>query len=347
MGTLTAAQLGHRLQLVRSLLWQESLTGDEYASILLGFHAGPRSIAAEGLSRSRIGAWLCTDRLLAERVLAQPGFGLRRADGSKAHLQVMPFDEAFLHLEGDARGRATDAVQPLIADAAAAANGEVIRRHADSLLDTAGAVPRDLMADFAEPLAARVAAEVFDTGPVDVHGGAVATIPDALSTPATLQSVLTATQTLRDLGAKWSRALTWDEVAGRVSALVLYLATAPTLIAHTARRTDVAATAAVEEARREHPPLRLLSRVAHDDVELAGRRISAGEQVVVDTTAVQDGSDLAAADPAYAAVLPLVTLTAVVGSTALHRRRTDLAPARPMWHRRCPVTCRIARWEVA
>src|SRR5690606_37866117 len=74
MGTLTAAQLGHRLQLVRSLLWQESLTGDEYASILLGFHAGPRSIAAEGLSRSRIGAWLCTDRLLAERVLAQPGF---------------------------------------------------------------------------------------------------------------------------------------------------------------------------------------------------------------------------------------------------------------------------------
>ncbi|KMS86827.1 hypothetical protein ACZ91_34680 [Streptomyces regensis] len=192
-----------------------------------------------------------------------------------------------------------------------------------------------------------MAAEIFGTGPVDGHRGALAAVPDALSTPAHLETALAATQALRELGSRWTPTLSSDDVAGRISALVLYLATTPTLIAHAVHRADADPGDAVQESMREHPPLRLLNRVAHDDVELGGQRISAGDHVVVDAAAVRDGSEIVTAEPAYETVVPLVERTAVVGVTALRRRWPDLALRQPLWHRRSPVAARIARWEVA
>ncbi|MFD2396190.1 hypothetical protein ACFSVJ_04035 [Prauserella oleivorans] len=42
MATLSRAEFGRRLQLVRASIWYEALAGDGYAGLLRGFAAQPR-----------------------------------------------------------------------------------------------------------------------------------------------------------------------------------------------------------------------------------------------------------------------------------------------------------------
>uniref|UniRef100_UPI000A3D07CE cytochrome P450 family protein n=1 Tax=Streptomyces caniscabiei TaxID=2746961 RepID=UPI000A3D07CE len=117
-----------------------------------------------------------------------------------------------------------------------------------------------------------------------------------------------------------------------------------------ARRTPAAARA-VEGTLRERPPVRLESRVAHTDLDLGGRRVTADEHVVVLAAAGRetpgpeplggpDGSHLALA-------LPLVRLAVTTAVQVTAGRLPGLrADGPPLTRPRSPVLGACARLRV-
>nr|BBM96635.1 NDP-hexose-3,4-isomerase [Streptomyces kitasatoensis] len=113
------------------------------------------------------------------------------------------------------------------------------------------------------------------------------------------------------------------------------------------------ATAAEETDRtlREEPAFRLESRVAHEDVELAGRRVPADGHVVVLATA---GRDLPGPEPLggpdgphFALALPLVRLAVTTAVQTLATALPGLSTAGPALTRpRSPVLRAYARCPV-
>ncbi|MCD9140523.1 cytochrome P450 family protein [Streptomyces albireticuli] len=112
-----------------------------------------------------------------------------------------------------------------------------------------------------------------------------------------------------------------------------------------------AAAEAVDRTLREEPAFRLESRVAHEDVELAGRRVPADGHVVVLAVA---GRDLPGPDPLggpdgphFALALPLVRLAATTAVQAMAAALPGLSAAGPALTRpRSPVLRAYARCPV-
>ncbi|PXY36307.1 hypothetical protein [Prauserella flavalba] len=336
MGTLSPSELGWRLQLVRGAIWQEAATsGDAYADLLRGLPAKPGRPGAAGLWRSTTGAWVCADADLGRHVLTDERFGVRRADGTKPHLQILPVDEAGLGLEAADQRRIARVMEPLFS------RETRVREHAEALLDGLGSA-FDVITGYAEPLARRVLAEVlgWDADPAAL--APLALVPDAMLTPPTLDQALALTAACRRLRGTPTRAGEDDVLAGKVAGSVLFLATAPTLLGNAVRSGE---PYAVDQALRHYPPLRLLPRVAHRDVVLGDVLLEEGSEIVVRVT-VPDGADLPEADRRYAMMLPLLRSTVTAGLAALHERCPRPLVHTTHWHARSPVTARLARLEV-
>ncbi|ARZ67309.1 putative glycosyltransferase auxiliary protein [Streptomyces albireticuli] len=140
-----------------------------------------------------------------------------------------------------------------------------------------------------------------------------------------------------------------EPAATAVAATVLRLLARPGDWAAAGR--PPAAAEAVDRTLREEPPFRLESRVAHEDVELAGRRVPADGHVVVLATA---GRDLPGPDPLggpdgphFALALPLVRLAATTAVQALAAALPGLSATGPALTRpRSPVLRAYARCPV-
>nr|BAP34747.1 cytochrome P450 [Streptomyces sp. ML694-90F3] len=255
--------------------------------------------------------------------------------------------------------------------------------------------PFDLITDFARPGTAAALAALFAL-PGEVRDryaalvGDTAPVLDALLCPPTLAATraLTAAydqiaedvdRLVKDGGTPFGdgapaadvRALCLLVLVGGAQLAVrLIHGTVTALLAEdgawAAVRDDPALVpAAVDETLRHDPPLRIVSRIAADDTEIAGLPVAAGDQVAVLLDAA--GRDPAAftepnrflpgradraqppllADPAARLLTPLLRLLAFEAVTALAARAPRLAPAGPAirWLR-TPVTGAVARCPV-
>ncbi|SFB47881.1 Cytochrome P450 [Amycolatopsis marina] len=360
MGTLSRNELGRRLQAIRGVIWQEALAGDWFAELLRDYPArlstAPRGESRPSVSRSQLGAWMVRDPDVACRLLADERFGFRRADGGKAHLQVLPLPRAHLAQERAVQQAMVDAVRPVLGQAALRRSSGAVRRRAEQLLEGADTRTEfDLLNAYAAPLATAVLADVLglQDGQRAVLAGhqlGLGLVPDAMVSPQTLPDVLAlswATREVEELLAE--HGASGDTLGGMMAASVLFLATAPTVIARSvAHRLSVGTDhGPVDGALLRWPPLRLLTRVAHTDVDVEGHRVATDEQVVVPVTATGAPDRLLAREPQYALIRPLLSMTVEFAVDTLLGRHPGLGLSGPPRRRgRSPVTGALSEMRV-
>ncbi|MEW2353531.1 P450-derived glycosyltransferase activator [Spirillospora sp. NPDC029432] len=226
---------------------------------------------------------------------------------------VLPLDEAHLTMESAAYERLRGLAEPVLGEGRA-------DRHVPAVADVVGSVvgsmdgPFDLMADLARPLAVASSARLLGVPPEERErfgrlcaDTAIALDAGTVPQPFPLaRALLTAIGELRALFAGLiadRRNGLSDELpeadaddllaicmlvtlAGSEVAANLICNTMAALLDHPDQWAEVRADpdlagAAVEETLRWDPPVRLESRIAHEDLELAGRPVAAGEEVVV------------------------------------------------------------------
>lgn len=361
--TLSDGELARHLLTVRGVQWMNGERGLALSLVLRdrvrdlpAVHAGLRGRPA--LRQSDVDVWLTADHttgaaVLADRRLAvrAPGRGRRRVftlDAGTTPKHVLAVDDAVLGLGHDDCDRLTgpepvDFVPPPLGDRF------------------------DLMTDYAYPgVLAAVAASLGVAHDERLTAAVAGTAPvlDALLCPPTL----TATRRL---------ASAWDELralAGQDPVRLLTLAVGTHLAANLVGATVSAlhaipgalaavhadparAAGAVEETLRHDPPLRIASRIATEDVDLAGLRVAEGHQVVVLLDAANrdpavfdepDRFDPARTGPSHLTLhdvpvrllAPLVRRLAGTAVAALPPPRS-VGPA--VRHMRSPVTGSIAR----
>ncbi|MFJ7016223.1 cytochrome P450 [Streptomyces albogriseolus] len=275
MALVTAErELGRRLQLVQGIHWLYGAQGDAYAALLRGYESEPRPAyerarAAGPLWRSKLGVRVCTGYAPARRLLAA-----RTADGPGEQPQsALAWDEG-------------------LPDAGELPGADQVREPAARAAERALAGLRGEV-DLVASVAARVPVEVL----ADVHGltgadrvrlaeacaGAAGALDAALAPPAYDDAVrlLDAVGTLRDLlgdgaaraavvGVRAAREL----IAGALHALLRDPGPAGAAV-----RQDPALL--VTETLRHDPPVKLHTFSLAEDVEAAGERVAAGEQVAV------------------------------------------------------------------
>jgi len=357
LGTMTRDDLGMRLQTIRGAIWQEALVGDRYAEVLRDFADLSGTGAQDGpgappdcappVTRSVLGAWLVRDAAVAREVLTDERFGFRRPDGHKAHLQIMPVTRSRLGVERVELRRMTGAARPLLGDEALRAHRPAIRGHAERLLRGIGAGPFDLVGDFARPLGRFALSEVLGLPggvrqTLDEHWDGLGLVPDGMATPQRLADALALSKAVKAVETALTGHNGDEDVAFSMVASVLYSATVSTAVARTATEAGP-----LDEVLRRHPPMRLLARAAHTDVDLAGSRVRSGDQVVVLVAEAERQGPVLAEDPQYSLVLPLVRLTARVAADTILAEGTISPVGKPLRRLRSPVTAALLRCPVA
>ncbi|MGX1095873.1 hypothetical protein RKD47_006639 [Streptomyces albogriseolus] len=275
MALVTAErELGRRLQLVQGIHWLYGAQGDAYAALLRGYESEPRPAyerarAAGPLWHSKLGVRVCTGYAPARRLLAA-----RTADGPGEQPQsALAWDQG-------------------LPDAGELPGADQVREPAARAAERALAGLRGEV-DLVASVAARVPVEVL----ADVHGltgtdrvrlaeacaGAAGALDAALAPPAYDDAVrlLDAVGALRDLlGDEAARAAVVGVRAARelIAGVLHALLTAPEAAA-AAVREDPALL--VTETLRHDPPVKLHTFSLAEDVEAAGERVAAGEQVAV------------------------------------------------------------------
>ncbi|MFI1358054.1 P450-derived glycosyltransferase activator [Streptomyces sp. NPDC020898] len=391
--------LGRRLQLTRAGHWFAGNQDDPYALILRALRDDPtpyeEEIRARGpLFRSELlDTWVTADGALARSVLVDRRFGALTRAGARHRADFLPPAGPELtheHRRDEAGGAAAAGDRPVSAPREEAVEA-VAEKAAWSLLGRLGA-EFDLAADYARRLPALVLAELLKL-PADVHGRFEDLLTgcgsglDSRLCPQTLDVTrsgrLAAVELDRLLtrhlgGVAWSApaalALAVD-VAEPSTTLICNafeaLAGVPEQWDALCRDTGLAG-AAVEETLWWHPPVRLESRIAQEDVELAGVTVPADGHVVVLVAAAQRdpaiapahrGVDLGAGtgrgdvtalplslpDAPHAA--PAARIVRSVARAALRVLAQDAPGLRPdgepVRRRRAPVTLTHARYPVA
>ncbi|QNP70784.1 P450-derived glycosyltransferase activator [Streptomyces roseirectus] len=298
MKDLTDSELGGMMQLVRGTQWYVGMFGDPYALLLRAQTDDPHphyELAREqgALHQNPLGSWVCAGYEPAARILADPRFDTRTADGGTPPQHVLALDDTFLGLDRAAHDRIREAPE------AAERHREIAERVGADLLDTLG-TRFDLAADFATPFATGVLADLLAVPPADrpdfaAHCAALGNALDAEVCPQQLapaRALITAAGRLREQLA----ALTRDEdalTAAMLAAVIGVQATSSlvsnavlALLADPALLDEVRADPgllpqAIDETLRHDPPVHLCPLVAREDVEIDGHLITADSQVVV------------------------------------------------------------------
>ena len=333
-------ELGRKLLTTRGVQWVYGNGGDPYSLLLRDEGADPHSLYEQvrergPLHRSRAGAWVTADYVLASQVLADPRLDTRRPDGASVRGHVLEVADAGL---GRSRAEYADLAGTIPARPPAE---EVVRE----LLDTLGST-FDLVTDFARPLARRAVAETLEipTARRESFGQLCAGLDIALD------SALCPPR-LADAVALVASASRTQELGMGLPEVLLMSVGAPTaanLIANALRGNT-----SVAETRRADPPVRIHSRIARSDLDLAGHSIESGSQVVVLVGAAhRDPAAKASVDAPVgspnAVVADWVDAVAEAGLRALAERMPQLCWSGPPVRRpRSPVTRALLHAPVA
>ncbi|MEU0074307.1 P450-derived glycosyltransferase activator [Streptomyces sp. NPDC006332] len=377
----THSELGRTLLTERGMQWLYAHGGDPYARLLRAEEKDDRRDLAERirelgpLYRSSTGAWVTGSRTLGAEILGDPrlgprgpeaglgsvwrqgpsGLGLPRAglDGVAELAVPHPRADDVERLCAAKSGRAGSAFD-LVCD--------VVRPVLVALLGDLLAVPRE------------------KREPFERWCGSAAPALDAEWCPPTLPRAValhSALDGLRSLLAETAGPVDATVAAG-LSASVVGVEVTTNLVANAVlalldqpeqwRLLCVdpgAAEAAVEETLRYDPPVRVDSRVAREDLDLAGRAIAGGDEVVVHIEAANreagplrdpgrfdlrretTGGHLSLVGTRLGAVAPAARTSAAAILRALAARVPGLRRTGPVVRRlRAPVTHAVVRFPV-
>ncbi|NUQ97199.1 MAG: P450-derived glycosyltransferase activator [Streptomyces sp.] len=311
----TPSALGRRLQRTYVGHWFAGTQGDPYALILRAQRDDPSPYEEEVRARGPVfhsealGTWVIADGALARFVLSDARFGALTRAGGRFRAEHLP--PAGPEID-PARTRDECGSVPAVAEPVVSAQDEVaVQALAEqvscTLLGGLGA-DFDLVADFARRLPAQVLAEFLQLPTIERSRfeellADCARSLDSRLCPQTLDITRTglgAAAELRELlahhlgdGGPWSAqaalALAVD-VAEPSSVLICNtfeaLSSSPGQWNGLCENPETA-DALIEATWRRQPPVRLESRIAQEDVELAGTPIPADGHVVVLVAAAQ------------------------------------------------------------
>jgi P450-derived glycosyltransferase activator len=309
--------LGRRLQLSQAIVWTHSAHGDPYATLLRGFEdeVDPlhQQIRARGpLWRSELGNWVTGDYQVGKQLLAHPRFGPRQIDGQPLAqpLHVLPLDEAHLGVDWAEASRLRDFWDPAWCGEAQEWHRAIADEACVRVLAAAG--DQFDVALVARQVLVEVVADLFAL----CHCGrqqlrtvcqAVCIALDSVLCPQQFAATQKLLSAVADIRALIERYVKPDRgIASKVNAsvadvrvLALLLAvvgvelaanlvttTLPALLSDTdlwvaLARDPGRVSPVVDEALRYAAPVQIAALVAHDDVQVAGRQIEPGDQVVV------------------------------------------------------------------
>lgn len=399
---LADRELGRRLHRIRGAHWYFGNYGDPYALILRGQCDDPavyEERVREGgpLFRSRTGTWVTADPEVATAVLGDSRFGALDRAGRRPEEYLRPSPASCLGLDRAGYVGLRRVAEPVLG-ADAAAEWRRLGEEAGRRLLAGRGSGFDLAADFARRLPALVLAawlgvpdERLDAWEESLR--AAGPLLDGLLCPQTLAATRAADDAAEGLRALLEEvaaarsgegavarmigagAARDDAVAAAVCLALSAVEPTATLVCEAVRSlldrpgwwrrlcdSPALAPAAVRHTLRYAPPVRLESRVAHEDVTVAGRALPAGSHVVVlvgaARRAVAEDAEPADLADAPAAGLPDDLWFALSGEFVGRTAETALgvlAEAAPglrrdgdivRW-RRSPVLGRYARFPVA
>jgi P450-derived glycosyltransferase activator len=302
--SVTDSELSDDLLTLRGVQWIMGTKSDPYALLLRVASDDPHELGRQIRERgplywSHAGVWVTADHELAESVLLDPRLSPRppQDPGEDAAAEkepmpwdfptlreILPLDDAFVNMD-----RAEyDSLEPSGYDVS-----EISRLYERGVQRLDGDF--DLLTGFALGTAATVAAGVLGV-PAERQGyfaelcARSAGLLDAMACPPQLAAARRLTATISKL-----RELFNDDmlVVGVLTAAVGVELTANLICNAVAALLDHPeqwkllradpdlAPAVVEETLRYMPPVRLRSLFAQQDLELAGQRVEAGQEVVV------------------------------------------------------------------
>ncbi|MER5551936.1 cytochrome P450 [Streptomyces sp. NPDC002793] len=160
----------YQATVVQDFLRTAAAGGDPYAGILLvpdDPYPLYDEIRARGtLDRSAVGAWTTTSHRVANQILRDRRFGVRRADGTKAP-EFMPFDNSMLGLDPPDHSRLRKLATPSLNPRRLTHWQPHVERFTDELLDEmlAGRDRVNFMRSFAQQLPLRVIGDLVGIPP--------------------------------------------------------------------------------------------------------------------------------------------------------------------------------------
>ncbi|AUS81146.1 cytochrome P450 [Actinoalloteichus sp. AHMU CJ021] len=286
---------------------------------LAGLHAEVRRRGP--LYRSPLGAWVTASHEVGASVVGDRRFGVRKPDGQRIIPRLVEVDDSFAGLDGDRHRQLRALSTPFLMAGTEDAYRDGLASDCRGLLDRIERPGGfDLLADVAGPVATAAMARLLGIPTshrtsFDEHCARIGFSVDvpSLRVARELGTAATGLERLfRDLVDRRSADPADDVVSGVIAAAeavgvatedVLGLLVMLTAIGVEATRNlignavlalleDPARWAAfrdeqdlvskvVDETLRYAPPITLLNRIAHVDVEVAGTRLRAGSRVVV------------------------------------------------------------------
>ncbi|MFD6227620.1 P450-derived glycosyltransferase activator [Streptomyces sp. NPDC060232] len=357
MATMNESELGRVLLTHRGVQWIIGTKDDPYALLVRAAGDDPHRLGEQirergPLYRSSAEAWVTAHHEVAAAALGDPRLSVRHPDADAAAApdeggqrepmpwevpalrEILPFDEVFLTAGRADCERVRELLEPLLGAKALERWRPVAEGALRRALDAAGG-GFDLRAEVADPVAARIVAELLGV-PDEEHDrfatlcrGAAGLLDATVCSPhlRTARELIASVEGMRslltgliarrrerpgdDLVSALLAAAHEDEVrsvcmllalVGPELAATLYCGAVAELLDHPAvwralREDPGLAPAVVEETLRHAPPVRLVPLYAARDLELAGTAVAAGGQVVVAVEAA--GRDAAVhADPA-------------------------------------------------
>ncbi|MFC4515768.1 MULTISPECIES: P450-derived glycosyltransferase activator [Streptomyces] len=311
----TPSALGRRLQRARVGHWFAGNQGDPYALILRALRDDPSPYEEEVRARGPVfhsealDTWVVTDGALARSVLTDARFGALTRAGGRYRAELLPPAGAELGPDpaGDERGGVPAGADPAVSARDEAAVEALAERVSHTLLGGLG-TDFDLVTDFARRLSAQVLAEFLGMPAADrdrfeeLLTGCARSLDSRLC-PQTLDITRTGLEAAAGLRELLGRHL--DDGGERSARAALALAVgaaepAGVLICNAFEmlgdshgpwdalcRNPEKAGAVVEETWWRRPPVRLESRIAQEDVELAGAVVPADGHVAILVAAAQ------------------------------------------------------------
>jgi P450-derived glycosyltransferase activator len=315
MSRPTDAQLRAQMSVYYDFLKTASEQGDVYAQILQGLadpYPAYEAVRQLGpLVRSRVGPWVTADHRVANQVLRDSRFGVRKADGEKVP-EFMSFDNSMLGLDPPEHTRlrrlTTKALNPRMADGWRPRAAEVCDRLLDEIL--AKGETFDLMTAFAQQLPTTIIADLVGVPepyrPKFMRlSRRIAPLLDGVVSFHKARSVDLAIRELTDMFVEIIEQHATEPRDGMISQLLpavgqtlsmaeliplcMFLPLAGTettvnligngiraLLEHPEqweqlRDDPELAAGAVEETLRFDPPVQQYRRIAHEEIEIAGQ----------------------------------------------------------------------------
>ncbi|MGS2642387.1 P450-derived glycosyltransferase activator [Streptosporangium sp. LJ11] len=385
--SVTDSELSDDLLTLRGVQWIMGTKDDPYALLLRAASDDPHELGRRIRERgalywSHAGVWVTADHELGRAVLLDPRLSPRPPQDAEEETgeeaepmpwdfptlrKVLPLHDAFVNMD-----RADyDRLAPVRLQ-----EPEITRLHEESVRRLDGEF--DLLTGYALETAARGAALLLGLPPdrhehfADLCARSAGLLDATMCPPqlGTARTLATAVSEIRDLftGDALPVGVLTAAVGVEITANLVCNALAVLLDHPEQWKTLCAdpglAPAAIEETLRYAPPVRLRNLFAQEDVELAGQRVEAGQEVVIAVEAAnRDPRAHAAPDrfdlgrrpapvlfegPQIDLVAPMARLQATAALRALATELPEIRRTGPVLRRlRSPVTGGVLEFPVS